>query len=49
MLTVHHGEAVRDRFWAEPGKTCVDVVGFFVFPRPIPNDIGLVIGVERWM
>jgi hypothetical protein len=49
VLTIHHGDGANARFWAEPGKQCVNVVGFCVFAKPIPPGIGYVIGVEHRM
>ena len=49
VLTIHHSDTTDGRFYGEPGKNCVNVVGFCVFAVQIPPEIGYVIGIEHMM
>lgn len=49
VLTIHHGETFSNPFWAEPGKHAGNVIGFCIFKQPIPADVGMVVGVGRYM
>ena len=48
VLSIHHGESVRDAFQGQRGGTpgcCVNRAGIAVFSKPLPDDCGQVIGI----
>lgn len=47
VLTIHHGETIKEAFYGSPGKNAVNVIGFLVFPRVLPDGLETVIGIHQ--
>ena len=46
VLTIHHGDSDRQAWYGSLGIHRVNVIGYLVFPTSLPEQLGIVSGVE---